>query len=97
MNIEQVRHELLCQAIPCTFEYPGYVSIWYRNINVVLGIESNELLIQIDDEGISVPNEYDSIINITSTAVVSDILSQLKSMLINAYIEVDEYLLNKGE
>lgn len=83
--------ELCKEGIANTYEYPGYINIQYRAHNVVVGIESPEMLVQINtDDGRSLDTPESFVIDLDTLSAISDTLPLLKKCFAEAYSIIDK-------
>jgi hypothetical protein len=93
-NLEDLSNLLLSEhAIPNTYEFPGYINIRYRGSSVVVGIEVDEMLVQIAcDDGTAIPVDDSSVIDLNVYGSMEEVAPVLKQILTMAYKTIDRVL-----
>lgn len=93
-DLSNFHRQLLAEGIANSYEYPGYINIVYLGVDVTVGVDADEMRVQIDDSGTEVLNTSDSIMDV-SGMTFTDVLPKLKVMLRDAYFAVENHVSNR--
>lgn len=91
--IESLSIMLKAEAIPNSVEYPGYININYLGIDIKLGIDDHDLVIQLDYQGYELQTPRHFTINLVWLNIDSPVLMiVIKQRLIEAYYIIEGFV-----